>query len=52
MINDLDYKGIEFPVPKEDFSRIEKKQNNIWINLFCYENKLTYPFCLCIRSRI
>ena len=43
MINDLDYKGIEFPVPKEDFSRIEKKQNNICINLFCYENKLTYP---------
>ena len=42
MINYLDYEGIKFPVPKEDFSKIEKK-NNICINVICYENKLTYP---------
>ena len=42
MVNDLDYKGIEFPVSKKDFNKIEKK-NNIWINVFCYENKLVYP---------
>ena len=26
----------------KDFSKIEKK-NNICMNVFCYENKLTYP---------
>ena len=25
MVNDLDYKGIEFPVSKKDYSRIEQK---------------------------
>ena len=33
MVNDLDYKGIEFTV----------SQKNIYINVFCYENDLTYP---------
>ena len=42
MINDLDYKGIQFPVSKKNYCRIER-QNNICINLFCYENNLTYP---------
>ena len=42
MINHLDYEGIEFPVSKKDFCRIER-QNNICINVFCYENNLTYP---------
>ena len=32
-------------MPKKDFSKIEKK-NNICINVFCYENKLTYPVYL------
>ena len=41
MVNDLDYEGIEFPVFKNDFSNIEKK-NNICINVFCYENNLVY----------
>ena len=27
VINDLDYKGIEFPVSKTDFGKIEKKNN-------------------------
>ena len=42
MVNDLDYRGIEFPVSKKDCSRIEQK-NNICINVFCYEDGLTYP---------
>ena len=41
-MNSLNYDGIEFPVREKDFSEIEKK-NNIYINLFCYENKLTFP---------
>ena len=42
LMTDLDYKGIEFPVSKKDFSKIEVK-NKICINVLCYENKLTYP---------
>ena len=42
MVNDLDYVGIELPVFKKYYRRIEQK-NNICINLFCYENDLTYP---------
>ena len=41
MVTDLDYEGIKFPVPKKDFSKIEKK-NNICI-VFCSENNLVYP---------
>ena len=41
MVNDLDYEGIEFPVSREAFGKIEKK-NNICINVFCYENNLVY----------
>ena len=33
----LDYDGVEFPVQKKDFSKIEV-QNNICINVFGYEN--------------
>ena len=42
MITDLNYEGIKFPVSKKDYCKIGKK-NNICINLFCYENDLTYP---------
>ena len=42
MVNDLDYEGIEFPVSKKDFGKIEKR-NNICINVFCYESGLVYP---------
>ena len=45
MINDLDYEGIKFPVSKKDYCRIER-QNNIYINVFCYENNLAYPVYL------
>ena len=42
MINDLDYEGIKFSVSKKDYRRIER-QNNICINVFCYEKNLIYP---------
>ena len=42
MVNDLDYEGIKFPVSKMDYCRIERG-NNICINVFTYENDLTYP---------
>ena len=41
-VNDLNHDGIKLPVSKEDFSKIETK-NNICFNVFCYENKLTFP---------
>ena len=43
MINDLNYEGIKFPASKKDFSKIEQK-NNLFINVSCYENELTYPY--------
>ena len=42
LANDLDYDEVEFPVPEKDFSKIKTK-NNICINVFCYENNLTFP---------
>ena len=42
MINNLDYEGIKLPVLKEDYYKIER-QNNICINVFCYESGLAYP---------
>ena len=42
LANNLDYDGVEFPVRRKDFSKIETK-NNICINVFCYENKLVLP---------
>ena len=41
LVNKLDYEGISFPVSKKDYCRI-KMQNKICINVFSYENKLTY----------
>ena len=40
MINDLDYEGIKFPVSNKVYCKIDR-QNNICINVFCYENGLT-----------
>ena len=51
MINDLDYEGIKFPVSKKDYCRIER-QNNICINVFCYENGLTYPVYVSDQMKI
>ena len=42
MVNDLDCNGIQFPVSKKNFGKIEKK-NNICIKVFCYEDGVTYP---------
>ena len=42
MINDLDFEGIKLPVSKRYYSKVER-QNNICIDVFCYENGLTYP---------
>ena len=42
LISDLDYDGIEFPVPQKKFCEIEVK-NNICINVFGYENELVFP---------
>ena len=38
--NNLNYDGIEFPM--QDLKKVEV-QNNICINVFCYENKLVFP---------
>ena len=45
LVNDLDYRKIKFPVWKEDFSKIETK-NDICINVFYDENKLTFEIYL------
>ena len=37
----LNYDGIEFPIEENDFQKVEV-QNNICINLFCYENKMVF----------
>ena len=42
MVNDLDYEDIKFPVSRKDFRKIEQ-ENSICINVFCYENDLTFP---------
>ena len=42
MVNKLGYGGIKFLVSKKDCCKIER-QNNICINMFCYESGLTYP---------
>ena len=43
--NDLNYDGNEFPVSEKIFITIET-ENNICINVFCYENKLTFPISI------
>ena len=43
LVNDLSYRKIKFPVSKETFSETKTKKSNLCINVFCYENKLTFP---------
>ena len=45
LVSKLNYEEINFPVSKKDHCKIEK-QNNICINVFYYDNKLTYPVYL------
>ena len=40
--NLLNYDEIEFPVKVNDFEKFEV-QNNICINVFCYENEMAFP---------
>ena len=42
---DLDYSGIDFPVTRKDYNKIED-QNDICINVFSYENKIVFPIYL------
>ena len=42
LVSKLDYERINFPVSKKEYCKIEM-QNNICVNVFCYENKLIYP---------
>ena len=42
LANDLNYDRIDFPLQEKFFSKIEQN-NNICINVYCYENKLTFP---------
>ena len=42
LTNDFDYDKVGFPLREKDFSKIETK-NYICINVYCYENKLTFP---------
>ena len=48
-VNELNYEGIDFPVSKKDYSKIEL-QDKIGINVFCYENKVVYPVYLSNKS--
>ena len=41
LANDLDYDRVGDPVREKDSNKIEK-ENNICINVFCYENKATF----------
>ena len=45
LVSKLDYDGINFPVLKKDYCKIEV-QNKICINVFCYENKVVYAVYL------
>ena len=45
IVSKLDYEGINFPVSKKDYCRLEM-QNKICINIFAYENKVVYPVYL------
>ena len=45
MVSKLNYERINFPVSKKDYCKIQV-QNKIYINVFCYENKIVYPVYL------
>ena len=42
MINEMNYKVIEFPVSQKHYNKVEK-QNSISINVFGYENRQPFP---------
>ena len=49
MVNDLYYECIEFLVSKKGYCKTEQK-NNICIDVFFYENELTYPVIYQIKK--
>ena len=49
MINDLDYKGIEFPVSKKNFSNIEEETKFVSVFFFMKTNWLI-PFTYQIKN--
>ena len=42
MINELNYDGIDFPLSRKHYNKVEK-QNSIGINVFGYENGQPFP---------
>ena len=48
MVNDLDYEGIDFPVSKKDFSKIEKKTN---ICMMCFDMKIIWFILFMYRMK-
>ena len=42
MINELNYDGINFPLSKKHYNKVEK-QNSIGINVFDYEDGQPFP---------
>ena len=49
LVNNLSYNEIEFSMTEKHFSKIELK-NIIFINVFCYENKLTFLIYILDRT--
>ena len=45
LVNELNHEESKFPVSRKDYCKIER-QNNICINVFCFENKLIFPVYL------
>ena len=45
IVKDLNYSGVDLPVFKKDYCKIETL-NKIYVNVFCYENKMVYPVYL------
>ena len=50
LASDIIYDGFGFSVREKYFSKIEKTKCNICINIFCYENRLTFPFNVFVTS--
>ena len=45
VVKKLNYQGVDFPVSKKDYGKIEIL-NKSRVNMFCYENKVVYPVYL------
>ena len=45
IVKKLNYSSVDFPVSKEDYSKIEIL-SKINVNVFCYKNKAVYPVYL------